>query len=83
MGCRVAMQLVTFDILQLVTQFLKNIQPLYADLMSGGFAYAHNGNLTNASALREKLVSRGSIFQSTSDTETILQLVAQSEKANS
>ena len=59
---------------------LKNIQPLYADLMSGGFACAHNGNLTNASALREKLVSRGSIFQSTSDTETILQLVAQSER---
>ena len=48
--------------------------------MSGGFACAHNGNLTNASALREKLVSRGSIFQSTSDTETILQLVAQSER---
>ncbi len=59
---------------------LKNIQPLYADLMSGGFACAHNGNLTNAAALREKLVSRGSIFQSTSDTETILQLVAQSER---
>jgi amidophosphoribosyltransferase len=59
---------------------LKNIQPLYADLISGGFACAHNGNLTNASALREKLVSRGSIFQSTSDTETILQLVAQSER---
>ena len=59
---------------------LKNIQPLYADLMSGSFACAHNGNLTNASALREKLVSRGSIFQSTSDTETILQLVAQSER---
>ena len=59
---------------------LKNIQPLYADLLSGGFACAHNGNLTNASALREKLVSRGSIFQSTSDTETILQLVAQSER---
>ncbi len=59
---------------------LKNIQPLYADLMSGGFACAHNGNLTNASALREKLVSRGSIFQSTSDTETILQLVAQSDR---
>jgi len=59
---------------------LKNIQPLYADLLSGGFACAHNGNLTNASALREKLVRRGSIFQSTSDTETILQLVAQSER---
>ena len=59
---------------------LKNIQPLYADLISGGFACAHNGNLTNASALREKLVRRGSIFQSTSDTETILQLVAQSQR---
>ena len=59
---------------------LKNIQPLYADLMSGGFACAHNGNLTNASALREKLVGKGSIFQSTSDTETILQLVAISDR---
>ena len=58
----------------------KNIQPLYADLSSGGFACAHNGNLTNASVLRKNLVESGSIFQTTSDTETILQLVARSKK---
>ena len=58
----------------------RNIQPLYADLSSGGFACAHNGNLTNASLLRESLVSQGAIFQSTSDTETILQLVARSNR---
>ncbi len=58
----------------------RNIQPLYADLSSGGFACAHNGNLTNASILRESLVSQGAIFQSTSDTETILQLVARSKR---
>ena len=59
----------------------RNIQPLYADLSSGGFACAHNGNLTNASILRESLVSQGAIFQSTSDTETILQLVARSKRS--
>ena len=59
---------------------LKNIQPLYADLSSGGFACAHNGNLTNASLLRNNLVEDGAIFQSTSDTETILQLVARSKR---
>ena len=59
---------------------LKNIQPLYADLSTGGFACAHNGNLTNASILRDHLVSEGAIFQSTSDTETILQLVARSSR---
>ena len=58
----------------------RNIQPLYADLSSGGFACAHNGNLTNASTLRESLVNEGAIFQSTSDTETILQLVARSKR---
>ena len=59
---------------------LKNIQPLFADLSSGGFACAHNGNLTNASFLRKNLVKDGCIFQSTSDTETILQLVARSKR---
>ena len=59
---------------------LKNIQPLFADLAVGGFACAHNGNLTNASMLRKKLVNDGSIFQTTSDTETILQLVARSKR---
>ena len=59
---------------------VKNIQPLYADLSSGGFACAHNGNLTNASFLRKNLVDDGVIFQSTSDTETILQLVSRSKR---
>ena len=57
---------------------LRNVQPLFADLASGGFACAHNGNLTNACTLRHQLVHEGSIFQSTSDTEIILQLVARS-----
>ena len=58
----------------------RNVQPLFADLAGGGFAIAHNGNLTNAGALRRRLVQAGAIFQSTSDTETILQLVARSER---
>ncbi|QKS00193.1 amidophosphoribosyltransferase [Sphingomonas sp. CL5.1] len=57
---------------------LRNVQPLYADLASGGFAVAHNGNISNAMRLRRELVRRGSIFQSTSDTETIIHLVATS-----
>jgi amidophosphoribosyltransferase len=57
---------------------LRNVQPLYAELQSGGFAIAHNGNISNALKLRRELVRRGSIFQSTSDTETIIHLVATS-----
>lgn len=57
---------------------LRNVQPLYAELASGGFAVAHNGNISNALHLRRELVQRGSIFQSTSDTETIIHLVATS-----
>lgn len=57
---------------------LRNVQPLYADLASGGFAVAHNGNISNAGTLREDLVRRGAIFQSTSDTEVIIHLVATS-----
>lgn len=57
---------------------LRNIQPLYADLASGGFAIAHNGNISNAAHLRDELVRNGAIFQSTSDTETIIHLVATS-----
>ncbi|AUW58343.1 amidophosphoribosyltransferase [Sphingobium sp. SCG-1] len=57
---------------------LRNVQPLYADLASGGFAVAHNGNISNAFKLRRDLVRRGSIFQSTSDTEVIIHLVATS-----
>lgn len=57
---------------------IRNIQPLFADLSTGGFAVAHNGNLTNALTLRQTLVSKGSIFQSTSDSEVIIHLVATS-----
>ncbi|GAB5488233.1 MAG: amidophosphoribosyltransferase [Parasphingorhabdus sp.] len=58
---------------------LRNIQPLEADLASGGFAVAHNGNISNALKLRDELVRNGSIFQSTSDTEVIIHLVATSK----
>ncbi|MFB0872420.1 MULTISPECIES: amidophosphoribosyltransferase [unclassified Sphingobium] len=57
---------------------LRNVQPLYAELSSGGFAVAHNGNISNAMKLRRELIRRGSIFQSTSDTEVIIHLVATS-----
>lgn len=55
---------------------LRNVQPFYADLALGGFALAHNGNLTNAMTLRQQLIGRGSLFASTSDTEVIVHLVA-------
>ncbi|HEY9553488.1 amidophosphoribosyltransferase [Allosphingosinicella sp.] len=57
---------------------LRNVQPLFAELASGGFAVAHNGNISNALKLRRELNRRGSIFQSTSDTEVIIHLVATS-----
>jgi amidophosphoribosyltransferase len=57
---------------------LRNVQPLFAELNSGGFAVAHNGNLTNGLTLRRELVSQGAIFQSTTDTEAVLHLVARS-----
>ncbi|MFN3726770.1 MAG: amidophosphoribosyltransferase [Allosphingosinicella sp.] len=57
---------------------LRNVQPLFADLANGGFAVAHNGNISNAMFLRSELNRRGSIFQSTSDTEVIIHLVATS-----
>ena len=60
---------------------LRNVQPIYADLALGGFAVAHNGNLTNAAAIREELVNKGSLFQSTSDTEVIVHLMAVSLKS--
>ena len=59
---------------------IKNVQPFYADLHSGGIAIAHNGNLSNALKLRKELVKNGSIFQTTSDTETIVQLIAKSKR---
>ncbi len=55
---------------------LRNVQPLYADFDVGGFAIGHNGNLTNAHSLRQSLVRGGCIFQSTTDTEVIIHLMA-------
>ena len=60
---------------------LRNIQPFFADLYSGGMSLAHNGNLTNAIELRNNLVRDGAIFRTTSDTETIVQLVAKSKRS--
>ncbi|MEG3154516.1 amidophosphoribosyltransferase [Sphingomonas sp. RB1R13] len=57
---------------------LRNVQPLYADLNEGGFAVAHNGNISNAMTMKRALIRRGSIFQSTSDTEVIIHLTATS-----
>tara|TARA_A100001015_G_scaffold283300_1_gene348484 strand:+ start:2630 stop:4081 length:1452 start_codon:yes stop_codon:yes gene_type:complete len=59
---------------------IRNIQPFFADLHLGGLALAHNGNLTNALTLREMLVKDGAIFRTTSDTETIVQLIAKSKR---
>jgi amidophosphoribosyltransferase len=55
---------------------LRNVQPLYADFEFGGFAVAHNGNLTNAHVLRKALVRRGCLFQSTTDSEVFVHLIA-------
>lgn len=57
---------------------MRNVQPLFADLASGGFAVAHNGNISNAMTVKKELVRKGAIFQSTSDTEVIIHLVATS-----
>src|SRR5579862_3832108 len=59
---------------------LRNVQPLFAELNAGGFAVGHNGNLTNGLSLRRQLVSSGAMMQSTTDTEVILHLVAQSKR---
>ncbi len=58
---------------------LRNVQPLFADLDTGGIALGHNGNLTNALTIRRELVSSGALFQSTSDTEVIVHLIARSK----
>ncbi len=59
---------------------IRNVQPLYAEYHFGGVALAHNGNLTNAWHLRETLKSKGCLFQSTSDTEVIVHLIAISQE---
>ncbi len=61
---------------------LRNVQPLFAELEFGGFALAHNGNLTNALTLRNELQKRGSLFQSTSDTEVVTHLIALSQQGS-
>jgi amidophosphoribosyltransferase len=57
---------------------IRDVQPLFAEFAMGGCAIAHNGNITNAVALRSELIERGSIFQSSSDTECIIHLMARS-----
>lgn len=59
---------------------IRNVQPLFADFEFGGFALCHNGNLTNALLMRRQLVRQGCIFQSTTDTETIVHLIARSRR---
>ena len=59
---------------------LRNVQPFFGEFSLGGSAIAHNGNLVNARELREKLIKNGSIFQSNSDTECIIHLMAKSQK---
>ena len=60
---------------------LRNIQPFFADTNAGGIGVSHNGNLTNSISLRKKLVEDGAIFYTTSDTETIVQLIAKSKRS--
>ncbi len=61
---------------------MRNIQPFFAEFSGGGFAVAHNGNITNAHTLQRELQKRGAIFHSTSDTEVILHLIAMSDGKN-
>lgn len=61
---------------------LRNVQPLFAELEGGGIAVAHNGQFTNAMTLRKSLIKRGAIFQSNSDSEVVLQLIAKSRENN-
>lgn len=61
---------------------LRNVQPFFAELAEGGLAVAHNGNITNAMTVQRRLQKQGAIFSSTSDTETIMHLVAISKEHN-
>jgi len=60
------------------SEMIENAQPMLGEHRSGPFAIAHNGNLINAKALRDKMAARGMRFETTSDTEVIVQLIAQS-----
>ncbi|MDT8856121.1 amidophosphoribosyltransferase [Paracoccaceae bacterium Fryx2] len=61
---------------------IRDVQPFFGEFSMGGAAIAHNGNLTNADALRRELIERGSIFQSSSDSECIIHLMARSIQKN-
>ena len=61
---------------------LRNLQPFFADTNAGGIGVAHNGNLINSISIRNKLVNDGAIFYTTSDTETIVKLIAKSKRPN-
>lgn len=61
---------------------VKNIQPFYVQYRMGNLSVSHNGNLTNSRIIREKLVNEGAIFQTSSDTEVILHLIARSRLEN-
>ena len=61
---------------------LRNVQPLFAEIPTGGLALAHNGHITNAYTVRERLVDDGAIFQSTSDTESVIHLMARSRQSS-
>ncbi|MCB1404874.1 MAG: amidophosphoribosyltransferase, partial [Rhodobacteraceae bacterium] len=57
---------------------IRDVQPFFGEFAMGGAAIAHNGNITNAAAIRRELIERGSIFQSSSDSECIIHLMARS-----
>ncbi len=57
---------------------IRDVQPFFGEFSAGGAAIAHNGNIVNADALRRELIDRGSIFQSSSDSECIIHLMARS-----
>jgi amidophosphoribosyltransferase len=61
---------------------IRDVQPFFGEFSMGGAAIAHNGNITNAAALRRELIERGSIFQSSSDSECIIHLMARSIQKN-
>ncbi|MEM7289292.1 MAG: amidophosphoribosyltransferase [Pseudomonadota bacterium] len=61
---------------------IRNVQPFFAEFSGGGFSVAHNGNITNGLTLRRELQRQGAIFQSTSDTEVLLHMLAMSKEVN-